>query len=264
MPKDEPLAPNPPDGAIIDYALADTAHGKLELAIYNAQDTLVRLYRSTDTVPAPDLSKLPVAPEWVETSAPPAATAGAHRFLWDLHYTKPPTLTGGDSEPHGVWAPPGMYKVVLTVDGQTVRRALEVRPDPRLKLGPNDLRAQFDLARAVEAGRVAARAAIKDAAALRASLTTGAKTANTQALIARLDAIAGSAFDPFGTAAGAPRAVNTLADLSDRLDKLAQAVDGADAAPTPDAQAGFRQASTALTAARAALGAVRAEAKGKE
>ena len=35
MPKDEPLAPNPPLGAMIDYALPATAPSPVEIAIYD-------------------------------------------------------------------------------------------------------------------------------------------------------------------------------------------------------------------------------------
>ena len=240
--------------------------GPVKIAIFDAKGGLARQFSSTDPAPPPDLAKIAVAPEWIETPRPPSAAAGAHRFVWDLHYTKPPGLTGGDEEPQGVWAPPGIYKVVLTVGGQDYRQPLRVVPDPRLKLAPGDLLAQFDLARQVEAARVACRAALKDAATLRKKLEAGeagtdaAKKASLQALIARLDVAAGHKFDPFGPATATPRSVNALTAISDRLDALAQAVDGADGAPTPDARVGYQKASVAMAAGLKELAAVRAEA----
>src|SRR5207249_1470807 len=41
MPKDEPLAPNPPLGAMIDYALPAPAPAPVEIAIYDQTGALV-------------------------------------------------------------------------------------------------------------------------------------------------------------------------------------------------------------------------------
>ena len=156
--------------------------------------------------------------------------------------------------------------MVLTVDGHDYQQSLQVLPDPRLKLAPGDLQAQFVLAREVESARVACRTALKDAASLRKALVAEAggadkaRAASAQALIVRLDAAAGHKFDPFGPASAAPRTVNALTEISERLDALAQAVDGADGAPTPDARAGFQKAQVAMAAATKALASVRAEA----
>jgi hypothetical protein len=45
-----------------------------------------------------------------------------------------------------------------------------------------------------------------------------------------------------------PPSINTLRAVGDALDDLATAVDGADAAPSPDAAAGFEEIQPALTA----------------
>jgi photosystem II stability/assembly factor-like uncharacterized protein len=252
MPKDEPLAPNPPAGAIVDYALANDAHGPLTLTITDASNNFVRRYSSADMPPKPDLATLPIAPEWLPDTAPPAATAGAHRFVWDLHYEKPAALTGGDPEPEGVWAPPGVYNVTLAVDGQTRTQKLLLMPDPRLKLSQNDFQAQFQLARNVEALRVAARTALKEAKIRRKSASPP--------LLARINAIAGVPNDPFATPP-TERRLNTIADLSARLDALAAAADAADAAPTADALAAYGTDKSALDAALQQWAALKAEAK---
>jgi photosystem II stability/assembly factor-like uncharacterized protein len=249
MPKDEPMADNPPNGAIIDYALAEDAHGPLDITITDAAGGVVRRYRSTDTVPPPDLATLPVAPEWVPPHLPPSAAAGAHRFVWDLHYDKPAALTGGDPEPQGVWAPPGTYTVTLTVDGHAARQNVTVLPDPRLTLHPGDLQAQFGLARDVEALRVACRTALTQARALRQH---GAAAAQ----LARIDAIAGKPYEPFSAPPG-DRKLDTIANLSVRLDALAQAVDGADAAPSQDAQTSYGQLAAAAKQALAAWATIK-------
>src|SRR5205085_11768966 len=48
MPRDEPLAPNPPFGAMIDYSLA--AAQPVEIAIYDSEGALVNRFSSGDPV----------------------------------------------------------------------------------------------------------------------------------------------------------------------------------------------------------------------
>jgi photosystem II stability/assembly factor-like uncharacterized protein len=76
------------------------------------------------------------------------ADAGLNRFVWDLRYegaTKVPhaPLWGGSTD--GPVALPGTYQVQLTVLGKSYTAPLEIKADPRLKIGPEDLAKQFDL-----------------------------------------------------------------------------------------------------------------------
>jgi len=76
------------------------------------------------------------------------ADAGLNRFVWDLRYegaTKIPKapLWGGNTD--GPEALPGTYQVRLTVLGRGYTAPLEIKADPRLKLGQEDLSKQFDL-----------------------------------------------------------------------------------------------------------------------
>ena len=259
MPHDEPMAQNPPDGAIIDFVLPAPPQGPVGLAILDAQGKIVRRFSSTDAARAPDLAKLPVAPEWVPVPVQLRVASGAQRLVWDLHYANPPELKGGEREEHGVWAPPGRYTVALTTQAGALRQPLAVLPDPRLRLQPGDLDAQFALARSIEAARVQASVALDDAGKLRTALV--AAHAPAQAL-SELDALVDAPPDNPGAGRTAPpRHADGLSDVSLRLDALAQAVDGADAAPTPDAAAGFRQARQALAVALARWSDMRARAQ---
>ena len=159
MPKDEPRAPNPPNGAYIDYRLASPPKGPIEIAILDSAGAVVRTYSSAQTLPALDLAKIDTAPEWIERSPPPAATAGLHRLVWDFHYAPP---AGIDSERpvSGVWAPPGAYTVRLTVDGQTLSQPLTVVADPRVRAKQQDYQSAFELARRIESDRARAHAAL--------------------------------------------------------------------------------------------------------
>ena len=74
--------------------------------------------------------------------------AGLNRFVWDLRYegaTRVPKapLWGGNTD--GPKALPGTYQVRLTVLGKSYTAPLEIRADPRLKIGQEDLAKQFDL-----------------------------------------------------------------------------------------------------------------------
>jgi photosystem II stability/assembly factor-like uncharacterized protein len=76
------------------------------------------------------------------------ADAGLNRFVWDLRYegaTKVPKapLWGGNTD--GPKALPGTYQVRLTVLGKSYTAPLEIKADPRLKMGQEDLTQQFDL-----------------------------------------------------------------------------------------------------------------------
>ena len=239
MPKDEPLAANPPFGAMIDYALPANFAGPVQIAIYDQSGALVNRYSSTETPKPIDLSKLPIAPEWVVAPQPPAATPGHHRFVWDLHYAKPAAL--GEGRGAGIWATSGQYTVELTAGGQSLRQPLTVLADPRVKVTQADFDAQLRLARQLEQARVRAHAMVKEAADLKAGLGKIAGQPGAAELTAQYEALVGP--EPAMQGANAP---NSLTGISTWLDKLANGIDGADGAPTPDMLSGYTQVSAAL------------------
>ncbi len=143
LPLDEPLLENPPSGAILDYALANDARGPVALEIADAAGTVVRRLASDDPVPPIDPSKLDIPAFWVVPRAVPAASAGPHRFVWDLHAasTGARVRRGGDAGP---WVPPGNYRVRLLVDGRALAtRTLVVKRDPRIAATDADLGVQY-------------------------------------------------------------------------------------------------------------------------
>jgi len=234
MPKDEPLAPNPPFGAMIDYSLA--APAPVEIAIYDFSGLLVNRFTSSDPVKPIDLSTLPIAPEWVTAPKPPLGTTGHHRFVWNLHYAKAAGLKDSDT-PAGVWAPPGRYMVELTVGGRHLRQPLDVIADPRVHVSQPDFQAQFRLAKQIEAARVRVRTMLEQAD----DLKTRIAKSDRQPLALQLAGFVGE-----DAPIGGANAPTTLKGISGWLDKLADAVDGADAAPTPDNVRGFETVLNAL------------------
>jgi photosystem II stability/assembly factor-like uncharacterized protein len=139
--KDEPMAENPPAGAIIDYHLKAAASGPLTIEILNGSAT-VRRYSSADPAPPLDVNTLAVNAVWQRPQEPPSATAGMHRFVWDLRPDPPPNGGRGRGGRGGAGrggggrgaAPPvasGGYSVRLTVNGQSYTQPLTLKPDPR-------------------------------------------------------------------------------------------------------------------------------------
>lgn len=149
LPLEIPRAPNPPDGAIIDYYLAE-AQDPVTLEIRDTSDQLVRRYSSADRPPPPELAPV-FADAWIRTSPRLAGRAGMNRFVWDLRYAAP---SGA-----GPQVLPGTYQIRLAVAGRTYSQPVRVEPDPRSPATQADLEKQLDLGlKAVRAMEQAARA----------------------------------------------------------------------------------------------------------
>jgi photosystem II stability/assembly factor-like uncharacterized protein len=250
MPKDEPMGTNPPLGAYIDYALDAASSEAVTLTISDARGAPVRTFSSGDKKPRPDLAKIEIAPEWIVPPEPLATGSGAHRFVWDLRYAPPqPALVPDDpsEEETGVWAPPGQYWIDLNVASKRFRQRLSVLPDPRVKLRANVYVRQFELARQVEAARVQIAATLAEANRIHAAIVEHLKNADSATASAlsaadrRLLAITDIAPDKDSpdSLGPAPKAIRGLRYLAAAFKNLAQAVDGADTAPTPDALQGY-------------------------
>src|SRR5206468_11874568 len=83
LPPDEPSAPNPPDGAIVDYYLKSAATGVVMLEIVDAAGKTVRRYASDEQAsPVKDVGNVPAY--WIRPVKTLSADAGLHRFVWDL------------------------------------------------------------------------------------------------------------------------------------------------------------------------------------
>ncbi|MDE3167687.1 MAG: glycoside hydrolase, partial [Acidobacteriota bacterium] len=120
LPPDEAAAPNPPDGAVLDYYLGPKVSGPVTLEILDASGGLVRRYASSDPEPPAD-PMLAIPEYWVRPPRSLPGSPGMHRFMWDMHYTPLP-MGGGrggaeypmqaiahDTAPAitSIWAAPG-------------------------------------------------------------------------------------------------------------------------------------------------------------
>ncbi len=253
-PKDEPTAENPPRGAFIDYYLKDASASPVSIEILDPKGGLVRRFASDVKPERPDLQKIVVTPDWVPAAPTPEASAGMHRFVWDLRYPAAEEIPKSrwTLGPTGLWAPPGRYTVRLTAGGQRFTQPLVVAKDPRIAATDADLLRQFDLGKQVEADRVRVAVAAAEAASLRRQASsvhhaTGEAATALDAFRRALFEVAGPAADEDELFDEGTLAPTSLRRLSASLSRLQGAIESSDAAPTPDAQAGFAQRHEAVS-----------------
>jgi hypothetical protein len=204
VPPETPHGDNPPDGAIIYYYLK-SAPKKIQLEIRDAAGSLIRQFSDT---PAPTDSRPKNVPDyWFSASEVLTKNVGLNRFVWNLQwphpdvlpynfygqlinyieYTLPDHAVAGNTpvnQPPGPYVVPGKYELVLTIDGQTFRHTLNVALDPRVKVSPDELQAQLDLARAMDAWMNQSFHSFNEASSLRTALAAARKGIADDSLIA--------------------------------------------------------------------------------
>jgi photosystem II stability/assembly factor-like uncharacterized protein len=252
LPPEEPASKNPPDGAILYYNLPARAK-EVTLEILNDKNEVVRRYASTDKPSVVNERELNVPTYWVRPPQALSADAGAHRFVWDMHYTPlaeprnyPISAIFGDTpaEPLGPAAHPGAYTVRLTVDGQSQTQPLTIKMDPRVPATPAELAQQFDLTMKCYRGVLGARETQEKIRKLREQIKarqgTAPKGPVTEALTAldsKAAAIVGTGGGGGGRRGGGRRGgggvrATTLGAIQGEMSGLMGALQGADAAPT--------------------------------
>jgi photosystem II stability/assembly factor-like uncharacterized protein len=173
QPRDEPLASNPPNGAIIDYYLGSGESGPVTLEILDPAGETIRRYSSEDRMPPVNPDTLNIPAFWRPTPEPLSAAPGMHRWVWDLRPAptgERPARGGGARAGGGAGQPgagaaagagtagptgaaggaggfggssgfgrfaatvlPGHYTVKLTIGGKAYTQPLTVKMDPRIR-----------------------------------------------------------------------------------------------------------------------------------
>jgi hypothetical protein len=262
LPPEEPAGKNPPDGAMIDYYLKDTAKTPVTLEILDSDNKLVRRFSSSDK-PEPVADKeLDIPTYWIRPAQILSAEAGAHRFVWDLHYPPPEGINRSypigaivhdtPSEPRGPWVMPGQYTAKLTVGDKSFTQPLTIKMDPRVKTTPEGLKQQFALSMQCCEDIHQAQAAVQEIRRVRAQLkeaqekamddAAGKIIANLEERAAVLEGVERSRRERRTGAITEP----TLGHTKEEMLRLLEILQGADATPTSQAINGCEGAHTTL------------------
>ena len=131
--KDEPQAPNPESGAVIDYYLRTTPTTAVAIEIFDAAGVSVRTFTTSADAQTGNraggrgarVGGIPnTSPLWRTTPEPMSAVRGMHRIVWS-------PVTAGTGRSGGTPLV-GIFTAKLTVNGQSQTQTFTVKPDPRL------------------------------------------------------------------------------------------------------------------------------------
>ncbi|HLW52348.1 MAG TPA: glycoside hydrolase [Candidatus Angelobacter sp.] len=253
FPPDFAAGENPPDGAVIDYYLASASSSPVTLEIKDSAGATVRKYSSADK-PEPVDPMLSIPTYWVRPPQTLSASAGTHRFLWDMHYAP---LKGVEAEypiaavPHNTapqptspWAMPGKYTVVLTANGKSYPQPLTVKMDPRVKTSAAALASQFKLSMALYKQLQTLAPAVEEANSarkqlkeIRKKLSEGTLAAAVDQLDQKIQAVVGGTPRRPGAGTEPP----TLGMMRTRYLALFNVFQEADVAPSTQATAGVSE-----------------------
>jgi hypothetical protein len=243
IPPDEAAGKNPPDGAILNFYLANPATGEVTLDIMDrAGKTVIRHYSSKEVDEAPNLAKLQVPTYWARRPRALPTTPGFHRVIWDTHYTPvaaslvslPMQAVFGDTPVanHAPWVMPGRYLVRLTVNGAKYDQSMTIKMDPRVKTSTEDLTEQFLLSKRVYDALVQGSQASKDLQARRSKLSDQTDE-KAKDLIQKLDELEGYRGERRGGGGRfSMEGPATLTKVTSALETLLAGLQNADVAPT--------------------------------
>ena len=123
---------NPPDGVVLSYYLEEAPEGEVTIALLDsAGGEAARFSSEQDGLPK---------------------KAGMNRFVWNMHYPDAEPLPGRESDQKksmvpqtAPLAPPGTYRVVLSVSGEAYEQSFDLLKDPRSSATQEELEEQFEL-----------------------------------------------------------------------------------------------------------------------
>ena len=248
LPIETPTAPNPPDGVPIDYYLKSPLESSI--TIRDEKGNVVRKYTGTPTEPN---LPLPNVPEyWFAKPVFVDATAGLHRFVWDLRYDAPKALPASyfgpilqyteytladhaiphetpRQQPLGPLVTPGNYTIEFDAGDQTFKQTLTVKLDPRVSASKDDLEAQLATARQLIKGMEISFDEFQKLQALATALEAAKKkgSAHTDDLEKQIKAVSEG-----------PKEMPGFGPINRDLSRLLYSVESADQRPTePQLQA---------------------------
>jgi len=243
LPPDEPMAANPPDGAVLDYFLSAAA-ASVTLEILDAHNQLVRGFASTDKPDISDeeLHKQLIPLYWVRPSRKLSTEAGMHRWTWGLHYPAP-AVTRRDypisAVPHdtpryplGPTIVPGKYTVRLTVDGKSQTAPLTIKMDPRVKTPAAGLEKKFQAESRLARMLSQSTRAVLEGDSMTGQLGKLGSQAGSEVAIQSFRKKLGAVLGGSGGFFAPPSAESSLHRVNSQAEALYQQIWQADAEPT--------------------------------
>jgi photosystem II stability/assembly factor-like uncharacterized protein len=230
---------NPPAGAIVTYRLASAEPVTIEFA--DAAGTVIKRATSADR-------------------GGPPATAGMHRYVWDMRYPDAHGIDGGThlsgGNLRGPVATPGSYEVRLTAGGNTLTKTLRILADPQSQASAADVQKQFDLLIAIRDKVSAIHDTVNEIRTLRAGVAARTEDAAVAKINTALAAVQDELVDLRFAGYDDQMLVFDL-KLNNRMAALQGYVSRGDYAPTEQQYAVFKELSMQIDAALARFKALK-------
>ena len=115
---------NPPRGVSVTYVLNEIPKEEVKLIFQDSSGDIIEQFSSRDGRG----QRVPTEP-------------GMNRFIWNMRYPD----AEGPTSMEGPIAPPGDYRVQLTIGDTIYSEPFQIVKDPRIAASQEDLQSQFDL-----------------------------------------------------------------------------------------------------------------------
>ncbi|MFM1877250.1 MAG: hypothetical protein RLZZ241_116 [Bacteroidota bacterium] len=221
--------------------------------ILDASNAVIRTFTGSSPEYKPD----PNVPRWErDGSTKPTTAQGLNSFKWDLRYPGATVFEGmiiwSGRPQRGPKAPPGTYKIRMTVGDAIQIQEFSIRMDPNLKgITDADLQEQFDLASKIVGKTSLANEAVirirevrKYLLAQQEGLTQTHYGERLQPFLKELAAIEEDLYQVRNQSGQDP--LNFPIKLNNRLASLRRSVETGDARPTAGAYQVFNELSAEL------------------
>ncbi|WP_153796357.1 WD40/YVTN/BNR-like repeat-containing protein [Foetidibacter luteolus] len=246
--------------AVFQYYLAKDVDS-VKIEILDAAGKLVQTFKGEKPKPKADSTKSDDDGGDEESffggaPKPPTVKAGLNKFEWDLRY---PGATGfkgmimwAARSQMGPVATPGQYQARLTVGGETITQAFEVRLDPRLtSVTEADIQEQFKLAMQVRDETSKANEAVIKIRNIKDSMTKAGVAEKNKKIIDQLSVIEQAIYQVKNQSNQDP--LNYPIRLNNKIAALQRIIENGENKPTDDAYKVFKELSAELAGHLAAL-----------
>ena len=199
----------------------------------------------------------------------PTMNIGLNNYKWNLRYPGATDFEGmiiWSAKPTlGPIAPPGKYKVQLTIDNQLFETPLEVRKDPRIKVSDDVINKQFDFAINIMMQTDLANRSVIEIREIKEKLNkifpikSSSKSKKLKSLISDLEKIESSIYQVKNQSGQDP--LNFPIKVNNRLAYLRKSVESGDGLPTAGATKVFEMLQDELSVYVSKLNKLKNKAK---